>query len=62
MKTFKSKTIDGFAKAALLQKQELIKLKGKGCCDGGGQEPPDPPPNDPPKSAMATTKIVVLGS
>ena len=59
MKTFKSKTIDGFEKAALLQKQELIKLKGKGCCTGNGQEPPD---DDPPKSAMATTNIVVLGS
>ena len=53
MRSFKSKTIDGFAIQAL-QQNKLITIKG-GCCSE------DPPPDDPPKSAMATTNIIILG-
>ena len=57
MKSFKSKTINGFAEIAL-QQYELKKIKaGSACCpDGGGDEPPD---DDPNKSAMATTRFQV---
>ena len=56
MKSFKSKTIDGFAEIAL-QQYQLKKIKaGSACCpDGGGDQPPPPP--ETTKSAMATTPI-----
>ena len=43
MKSFKSKTINGFAEIAL-QQYQLKKIKaGSACCpDGGGDQPPPP--------------------
>ena len=57
MKSFKSKTIDGFAIS--LEQRQLLVIRAGNCCNGdGGQEPPD----DPPKSAIATIATKVLGS